>query len=110
MILQELLESQLGIKTDIRINPLTSQIGREATQLLIPNPNRLAWTLINLGKRAAYVSFTPDVGEGKGIYVAPTGGVLSLLWNEDFSLVCFPVYAVATEDVADIYLVEVLAI
>ena len=109
MTLQDLLETQYGIKTDIRINPLTSQIQTTATELLKPDPNRLAWTLINLGAQACYVAFTPDVATSKGVYVAATGGVFSLLWNEDFSLVCFPVYALTTVAAVDIYLVEVVA-
>ena len=110
MKLQELIETQYGVKTDIKINPLASQIETTVTNLLKPDPNRLAWTLINLGATACYVAFTPDVSTTKGVYVAALGGVFSLLWNEDFSLVVFPVYGIAVDAANAIYLVEVLAI
>lgn len=110
MIVQELIKTQYGIDTDIRINPLASQVGTNVVQLLDSNPNRIAWTLVNLGENAIYVDFTPTPSASRGIYVAMTGGVLSLLWNEDFSLCAFPVYAVSPNLTCDIYIVEVIAI
>ena len=110
MTLQDLLEKQYGVKTDIRINPLVTQVQTTLTQLLKPDPNRLAWTLINLGSNALYVGFDEQTSTTRGVYVAATGGVFSLLFNEDFSLVAFPVYAITTVAAADIYLVEVIAL
>lgn len=110
MTLQDLLERQWGIKTDIRINPLVTQVETTKTQLLIPNPNRLAWTLINLGANQLHAAFTPDVSNENGVYVSATGGVFGLIWNEDFTLVGFPVWAIATTAAAKVYLVEVIAL
>lgn len=110
MTLQELLEKQWGVKTDMRVNPIVAQVETTKTQLLKPNPNRLAWTLINLGDNQLHASFEPDVSNEKGVYVSATGGVFGLLWSEDFILVTYPVWAIATTAAAKVYLVEVVSI
>ena len=110
MPLKDLLERQYGVKTDTIINPLVVQVETTVTQLLKPNPNRLAWTLINLGANPVYAAFTPDVATTKGIYCSATGGVVGLLWSEDFELVCYPVWAIVESAAAAIYLVEVVEV
>lgn len=110
MTLHDILEKQWGVKTDIRFNPLVAQVETTKTQLLKPNPNRLAWTLINLGANQIHVAFEQDVSNSKGVYVSATGGVFGLLFSEDFTLVTFPVWAIATSAAAAIYLVEVVAL
>lgn len=109
MTLKDLLEKQWGVKTEIHFNPLVSEVATSKTQLLKPNPNRLAWTLINLGATAIYVAFTQDVANTKGVYVSATGGVFGLIWNEDFDLVTFPIYGIAVTAADAVYLVEVVA-
>jgi hypothetical protein len=110
MKLVEVLENMYGVRTDMRVNPITDTIATSATQLLRNNPNRLAWTLINLGSEAVYLSFTPDVGTTKGIYVASGGGTMGLLFSEDFELVTYPVYGIGAAGGDKIYLVEVIAL
>lgn len=110
MNLRELINLKFEVKTDARINPLVAQVATTLTQLLTPNPNRLAWTLINLGANPLYVAFTPDVSTTKGVYVSATGGVFGLIFDEDFDLVAYPVYAIAVIAAAAIYLVEIISI
>lgn len=109
MNLQDVIERQFGVKTSIRVNPLVAQVETTKTQLLKPNPNRLAWTLINLGSTVMYVGFTQDVATTKGVLVSATGGVFGLLFSEDFTLCAFPVWAIADTSADACYLVEVLA-
>lgn len=110
MTLKTVLERHYGVKTDIRINPLVSAVPTSVVQLLKPDPNRLAWTLINLGANHLFVGFAPDVASDKGVYVSATGGVFGLLFLEDFDLCAFPVYAIADTAECDIYLVEVVEV
>lgn len=107
MILKDVIERLYGVKTDMRVNPVASQIGATATQLLKNNPDRLAWTLINLGTEAVYLAFTPDVAATKGIYVAAGGGTMGLLFSEDFELVTYPIWGIGAVGSDNIYLVEV---
>lgn len=109
MTLRGVIEKHFGVKTSIRVNPITPTVATTATQLLRPNPNRLAWTLINLSAAAIYVGFTQDVGTSKGVYVSATGGVFGLLFSEDFVLCAYPIWAIVEADTATVYLVEVLA-
>lgn len=110
MALKDVLERLYGVKTDIRVNPLVDQVQLTATSLLKPDPNRLAWTIINLGANPLYVAFSPDVSTTKGVYVSATGGVFGLIFSEDFSLVTYPIWAIANVAAGDIYLVEVVEI
>lgn len=109
-MLKDVLERLYGVKTDMRVNPVVAQIGATPTQILLNNPNRLAWTLINLGGEAVYLAFTPDVATTKGIYVASGGGTMGLLFSEDFELVTYPVWGIGAVGSDNIYLVEVIEI
>jgi len=108
MALKDVLERMYGVKTDMVVNPLAAQIETTPTPLLLNNPNRLAWTLINLGANHVMLAFTADVSLTKGIYVAQTGGIMGLLFSEDFELVTYPVWGIADTAAAGIYLVEVV--
>lgn len=110
MKLVDVLEAMYGVKTAMQVNPVASEIGATPTELLKNNPNRLAWTLINLGTEAVYLAFTPDVAATKGIYVAAGGGTMGLLFSEDFELCTYPVWGIGAVGGDDIYLVEVVAI
>ena len=109
-MLKDVIDRLYGVKTDMQVNPLVSQIGATPTQVLKNNPNRLAWTLINLGSEAVYLAFTPDVASTKGIYVAAGGGVMGLLFSEDFELVTYPMWGIGAVGGDNIYLVEVTEI
>jgi len=106
---KDVISRLYGVKTDTAINPLVAQVGTAVVQLLRPNPNRLAWTLINLGATALYVAYTPDPSATRGIYVAQNGGDVIHLISEDFDLVTFPLYGIST-GVCDIYLIEVFEV
>jgi len=110
MTLREVIDKQFGVKTGVKVNPLVTQVETTVTQLLKPNPNRLAWTLINLGANQVYVAFSNDVSSSKGVYVSATGGVFGLLFSEDFDLCAYPVWAIADTAAAACYLVEIFAL
>jgi len=109
MTLKDLLEQQYKVKTRLVINPLgVTSVGITVSQLLPNNPNRLAWMLVNLSANDLYIAFERDVSVNKGIYLSPTGGSVKFLWSEDFELVGYEVYAIATGATSAIYLVEVV--
>jgi hypothetical protein len=109
MTLKDLLEKQFGVKTRVVINPMdVTAVGTSVTQILGNNPNRLAWMLVNLSPNDLYIAFERDVSVDKGIYLSPTGGTVKFLWNEDFELTGYEVWAVSTGADSAIYLVEVV--
>jgi hypothetical protein len=110
MALKDVLTRVYGVKTDMDVNPLLAATGLGVVvQLLQPNPNRLAWTLINLGAVPVYLAFTPNPGVANGIYTAALGGNTGLIYSEDFELVTYPLWAFSAA-VCDVYLVEVFEI
>jgi hypothetical protein len=57
-----------------------------AVQVLPNNPNRLAWTMWNLGVGAAQVAPTSAVGALFGSTIAGAGGVIGVTVREDGEL------------------------
>jgi hypothetical protein len=110
MSLAKLIERDFGVKTDNRVNPLASQVATTVTQLLRPNPNRLAWSLVNLGANPIYIAIDPLPSSTHGIYVARNGGNVVFLWNEDFELVTYPLWGIADTAAADVYLIEIFEV
>lgn len=111
MKLQELIEAKLGVKTDMRVNPLAATVNDGVvTQLLHNDPNRLAWTLINLGTVQLMVAFTPDPSATKGIYISASGGYAGLNWEEDMEILTWPVWGYCSGANCPLYLVELVAL
>lgn len=109
MTLKDLLEQQFKVKTRTVINPVLSDgtLTGNVDKILSNNPNRLAVLIINLGSNSCYIGFDRDVSSTKGILVSQLGGSASLLWNEDFELTGYEMYAKGT--LADtLYVVEIV--
>jgi len=108
MTLSELLTQQFKVKTRAIANPLVSAVGTSAVRVLSNNPNRLAWIIINLSTNSLYLAFDNTVSTSRGIYVGPNGGYATLVWDEDFDLVGWELYAVASGAGSNIYVVEIV--
>ena len=108
MPLEDLIFREFGVVTDIHVNRLANQVGTSVVKVLDNNPNRLAWTLINLGTGFLMVSNTPEVSATRGIYLASGGGGVNFLWKEEFSAVGWEFYAVAQNAATPIWLLEVV--
>lgn len=104
----DLIAKQFGVQTMININPLTASIGTTAAQLLSNNPNRLAFTIINLSSNNMYIAFDPTVSAAKGIFLTPNGGSATLTMMEDFESTCWEVWGVAGAAASAVYVIEVL--
>ena len=75
--LAEYVKKKFGVET--RSYPITDPISclTTVTAILPNNPDRLAFTLVNLGVTAMYVAWDRGVLASHGIYVAPNGGTFS---------------------------------
>lgn len=93
---RDLFEKEYGVLTGKVENPLTDEVGTSATQLLKPDPGRLNYTLVNLGATDLQFCFTPDPSTTKGIFVAKSGGYVTLDWKDDGLLVTYPIWAIST--------------
>ena len=109
MDLRELIDSQFGVLTSYRINPVNATVAVNVTRILGINPNRLGFTIMNMGANDVYVSPVVTVAVGNGILLQPSGGGVSFIWNEDFNIVGLDFYAIADGGNSNIYLQEIVS-
>lgn len=104
--LSRYVEAKFGVKTMAVPNPVTASCGTTATVLLQNNPDRLAYTVVNLGATAMYVAWDRAVSATHGVYVAPNGGSVSFSAEEDGELVGYELLGVAITTPVDIFAIE----
>ncbi len=108
--LQTLLERRLGVKTRPRLSPAGFQIGASIAQVLRQTPNRVAAVIINLSVNELFVSPDGITSATHGIRLSPSGGALTLLWDEDFDMVGYEWNAIASGAASDVFVLEVLTL
>ena len=103
MALNRFVEKKFGVAT--RAYPLAepTECDVEVTVLLPNNPDRLAYTVVNLGATAMYVAWDRNVGADHGIYIAPGGGSFALVADEDGELVGYELLGISITDANDIF-------
>lgn len=100
-------QDHFGGSTTLRENPQTTTVGTTPTILLANNPERIAWQIVNRDVAAIGVGFSQGVTVSNAITIAPGGGMLSAVIEDDGELVTFPVFAVSAAGGATVYVVEV---
>jgi len=108
--LSDLLQNLYGIKTFPQINKTVSQVGSSAVQIMSANPNRVSFLVVNLSTNNLFISPQNDVSSTKGIYIAPSGGSITIQWDRDFELVSQPFFAIAAGAASDVYILENISI
>lgn len=109
MTLGELLDKQFGVKTRTVMDSLgVVNIGTSVKKILDNNPNRLAWIICNLSSNTLYIALTNDPSSSKGILVGANGGIVSMLWNEDFESTGWEIFGLGSSTNTYIYSIEVL--
>ena len=63
------------------------------TRLLVNNPNRVGWVMINEGTDIVRLAPNPQVTPTSGWLLAPSGGIMSMSWDEDGDAVFSEVWA-----------------
>lgn len=84
---------RFGGPTDEKTRSVT--IGTTPTQILDPDPNRIAWIIINLSSSDFYVSHRPGVSSSFGTIVTANGGDAGEDVDKHGSVVGKEVHAVA---------------
>lgn len=94
----------------MRVSPPAYQVGVTPVKILDNNPNRLGFTIINLG--AGYVMLAPDieVSATRGIYLASGGGGVNFKWDEEFELVGWEHWAMAQNANTPVFVLEIVAL
>lgn len=106
--LEKVLQDRFGINTHSNENPVVAAFGVAAVIFLRNNPDRLAWTLVNLSANPAYVGLTNLVAATNGIYVPANGGALTMNWQEDFQMTGWAWWGITPAGASNIFVIEVV--
>jgi len=94
--LADIIKSELGFMFQAEFTPLAEALAADTIeQLLKANPDRVRWTIFNLGTEVAYLSHGADPSSTNGYYLDKNGGMLSMNWHDDGELVGYPIYAIS---------------
>lgn len=103
MALSRFVEDKFGMKTRSVTNPVTPTVATSKTLILKNNPDRLAYTVINLTGFALHVAFDREVSSTRGILIPPSGGSLTLTAEEDGELVGYELFGISTSSSSTIF-------
>lgn len=102
--LQDLLEQQYGVATDVSMNVVSAT--STPAILCSNNPKRVSLLVQNLGNDTVYISFNSDVTSSKGIALSANTGSFTLGWQQDFSIVGYQMYVVDPTGTSNVLVVE----
>lgn len=95
------------------VSPITNrdlaQAGVAVARLFRQDPDRLGFLVVNLSTADLFIGPFQDVSTTKGIRLGPSGGNISLLWEEDFETVAWEWFAVASAAASDLLAIEYVA-
>ena len=106
MNVSEILEKKFGVLSGAKENPIVDEVTTTVVMVLGNNPNRLAYTIVNLSDTDCFMAFDTNVSSTHGILLTANGGSMSLRIEEDFELTCWAVYGISTAANKDIYVIE----
>jgi len=106
LALTDMLEALFGVRSYPRENPVTATVGAAAERILSLNPQRVSFQVINLSANSLYIGLSNAVAATEGIYIAPNGGSVSLIWDRDFELVSHDWWAIAGGAGSAVYVLE----
>lgn len=91
----EMIAALFGIRTAFAVNPQTNTVGVTEVMVLPNDPMRVGIVFVNNSANAIYVLPRKGVSADEGIYLAPNGGTISMVWDRDFELCSVAWYALA---------------
>jgi len=104
----KIIEDLLNAQTTHEQNPNTDTVNTSVTEMLKPDPDRLAFAVFNLGSNNIYMRPSQDVGVDDGFLLQASGGSASFLVREDFHVVTEGWYGIADGGSSDIYLLNIV--
>lgn len=105
MSLTRYVEGKFGVKTRTKTNPLATSVLTTVTKVLQNNPDRLSYTVVNLGGTALYLAFDNEVSSTRGILLVASGGSLTLNAEDDGELVGYELYGISATSSNNIFVV-----
>ena len=110
--LRDLIRGRLGCETTPEYNRDVATVGVAVVRVARQSPNRVLLRITNChATQLIYTGPFPDVSATKHLArLAPAGGGLTLVWDEDFDLCGREWYAVADGAATDILVSELLTV
>ena len=98
---------KFGFKTTEVENPVTEDVSTSPTLILRNHPDRVAYTVVNMGDVRMYCAFDERVSADRGIVLDANGGSLSVNAYDDGMLVVREVWARTASGTKKVYVQEV---
>ena len=105
MSLASVIDKRFGVRTQAAQK--TVSLGTTATEIVPNNPDRLGVTIVNLSTNSVYLALDSSVSSSKGILLAPSGGSASFNVEEDYQMVGWAIWGVASGASSAIFVIEV---
>jgi hypothetical protein len=105
----DLIHDKYGVSTRLALDPVTNTVGATAVLIAPNNPNRLELLMINLSALTVWVKPKNDVSASSGLVLGPNGGYVEFDWDDDYDLVGYEWWAIASGAGASILTMEIVA-
>jgi len=105
MSLAEILMKRWGVRTQAAQK--TVSLGDAAAEVAPNNPDRLGLLIVNLSANSVYLALDNSVAATKGILLVPTGGSATFSIEDDFQMVGWAIWGIATGADSPLYVIEV---
>jgi len=103
----EFVSEHWGTPTHSKFNPVVASVAATPTKVLLGNPDRLSWSLVNLSANNIYLAWDNLPSSIHGVLVDSSGGSMSVSAEDDGELPTYEVWAIAS-GASDIYVIETL--
>ena len=107
--LDDVLTKLFATKTRAVENPVIANTGGAVAVLLLRNnPDRLAFTVVNLSVNAMYIGLTDGVSAVNGIFIGANGGTVVLSYEDDFQMVGWAWWIISPAGASAVFSLEVV--
>ena len=95
--LAEVIKFEYGFDFQAEFTPKPiTLVAATITEILKENPDRVRWTVVNLGTEVVYLSHDPAPSATNGYYLDSNGGTISMSWDEDGELTGYAIHALSS--------------
>lgn len=109
MTLRDMIQSLFAVSTAAKQTEVNVLTTTPPTQIADNNPNRLSLIISNVGSYPVYVKFEKSFVAPNGLYLAPSGGFVSFLWDEDMDVVGWSIYGQAVGGASQLNVLEIIS-
>lgn len=106
---RSLVEARFEASVNPVVNRGSPAIAAVASRLMIQDPDRLGFLVVNLSVNDVYMMIDGNVSATRGIKIGPNGGSIATIWFEDFEIVAWEWFAIAPAGASSVLVIEYLA-